>query len=71
MLSQTIPIEFSSNINTLFVLACVLLMMELPLMTPIVCCTFLATELHYAVQFNVFDICTVIVRQDNNVIEQI
>ena len=28
------------------------------LMTPRVCCAFLATELHCAVQFNVFDICT-------------
>ena len=27
------------------------------LMTHSVCCAFLATELHYAVQFNVFDIC--------------
>ena len=36
-------------------------------MTPRVCFAFLATELHCAVQFNVFDICN----QDNNVIEQI
>ncbi|KAK2173035.1 hypothetical protein NP493_909g00033 [Ridgeia piscesae] len=28
------------------------------LMTPRVCCAFLVTELHCAVQFNVFDICT-------------
>ena len=38
------------------------------LMTPRVYCAFLATELHCAVQFNVFDICD---NNDNNVIEQI
>ena len=37
-------------------------------MTPRVYCAFLATELHCAVQFNVFDICD---NNDNNVIEQI